>query len=63
MEFHCNGQAGHGSLLHENTAGEKMRVILDKLFDMREEQKKILENNPEMTIGDVLTLNLCILQV
>ncbi|XP_065168483.1 aminoacylase-1-like [Atheta coriaria] len=62
LEFHCNGQAGHGSLLHENTAGEKMRVILDKLFDMREEQKKILENNPEMTIGDVLTLNLCILQ-
>lgn len=28
IEFVCEGTTGHGSLLHENTAGEKLRRIL-----------------------------------
>lgn len=54
----CDGPTGHGSLLLPNTAGEKLRVILDKFTDYRSEQKKLLASNPELTIGDVTTVNL-----
>lgn len=56
--FHCNGNAGHGSLLLKNTAGEKITYILHKMMSMREQQVRRLENNPELTIGDVTTINL-----
>ncbi|KPJ05663.1 Aminoacylase-1, partial [Papilio xuthus] len=58
MHIHCTGQPGHGSLLIPNTAGEKLRYIIDKFMDMREEQKKILESDNKLTIGDVTTINL-----
>ncbi|XP_023936471.2 aminoacylase-1 [Bicyclus anynana] len=54
----CTGQPGHGSLLLPNTAGEKLRYIINKFMDLREEQKNILESNPKFTIGDVTTVNL-----
>lgn len=60
--FKCNGTTGHGSLLHEKTAGEKIRHIIDRCMDYRAEQVKILKNNPELGVGDVTTLNLTILQ-
>ncbi|XP_063822557.1 aminoacylase-1-like [Ostrinia nubilalis] len=55
---HCTGQPGHGSLLIHNTAGEKLRYIIDKFMDLREQQKKILESDSKLTIGDVTTVNL-----
>ncbi|XP_013142888.1 PREDICTED: aminoacylase-1-like [Papilio polytes] len=58
MHIHCTGQPGHGSLLIPNTAGEKLRYIIDKFMDLREEQKKILESDNKLTIGDVTTVNL-----
>ncbi|CAK1601217.1 unnamed protein product [Parnassius mnemosyne] len=58
IHVHCTGQPGHGSLLLPNTAGEKVRYIINKFMDMREEQKKILESNNKLTIGDVTTINL-----
>lgn len=45
----------------ENTAGEKMRHILDRMMDYRAQQAEKLKNNPEFTIGDVTTVNLTIL--
>lgn len=61
VDFVCNGTTGHGSLLLKNTAGEKMRYILDRMMDYRAEQSQKLENNPEFSIGDVTTVNLTIL--
>lgn len=61
VEFKCSGTTGHGSLLHKNTAGEKIRYIIDKLMDYRKVEVQKLENNPEFTIGDVTTVNLTIL--
>ncbi|XP_013107881.2 aminoacylase-1 isoform X1 [Stomoxys calcitrans] len=58
LYFNANGNAGHGSLLHKNTAGEKITYILHKMMSMREQQVRRLENNPELTIGDVTTINL-----
>jgi len=56
--IHCPGQPGHGSLLLDNTAGEKVRYILNKFYDFRQQEKKKLEDNSSLTIGDVTTVNL-----
>ncbi|GAB0091333.1 aminoacylase-1 [Sergentomyia squamirostris] len=56
--FKCHGPPGHGSLLLKNTAGQKVRYVLDKMMDMRREQEKRLEDNPNLLIGDVTTINL-----
>lgn len=61
VDFVCHGTTGHGSLLLENTAGEKLRHILDRMMNFRAEQQKILKNNPEFSIGDVTTVNLTII--
>lgn len=58
MEFTINGSPGHGSLLLDDTAGVKMNYILNKLSEFRREQVEKLQNNPELTIGDVTTVNL-----
>lgn len=58
----CNGTTGHGSLLLKNTAGEKLRRFLDRIMDYRDDQAKKLENNPELTIGDVTTVNLTMMK-
>lgn len=63
MHLHCPGQPGHGSLLHDNTAGEKVRYLLDKFFNFREQEVLKLKNNPELSIGDVTTVNLTQLMV
>lgn len=36
--FKCSGTSGHGSLLHENTAAEKFRYIMNKFLDYREHE-------------------------
>ncbi|XP_053682847.1 aminoacylase-1B-like [Sabethes cyaneus] len=56
--FHISGTPGHGSLLLKDTAGQKARYIIDKLMDMREREVKKLEENPDLTIGDVTTINI-----
>lgn len=62
IHFNCSGTTGHGSLLHKNTAGEKLRLIVDRMMDFREQQVRKLENNPDLTIGDVTTINLTIIK-
>ncbi|CAG4929690.1 unnamed protein product [Colias eurytheme] len=58
----CPGKSGHGSLLLPDNSGEKMRYIIDKFMDLRQESKKKLEDNPQLTIGDVTTVNLTMLE-
>lgn len=55
--FKINGTHGHGSLLLKGTAAEKLRNLLDKFFQYRESQVAKLRNNPELSIGDVTTVN------
>ncbi|XP_045449959.1 aminoacylase-1-like [Melitaea cinxia] len=57
----CPGKSGHGSLLLPDNCGEKIRYIIDKFMDLRQESKKKLESNPELTIGDVTSVNLTML--
>lgn len=49
-------------MLHEKTAGEKIRHIIDRCMDYRAEQVQILKENAELSVGDVTTVNLTILR-
>ncbi|XP_022177265.1 aminoacylase-1A-like isoform X2 [Myzus persicae] len=53
----CTGQTGHGSILHENTAGEKLQFIINKFMNWREYEKTKLQNS-DLELGDVTTINL-----
>lgn len=55
------GTPGHGSLLLKNTAGEKVSHILQRFIEYRKTQVERLNSDPEFTIGDVTTVNICIL--
>ncbi|EZA58129.1 hypothetical protein DMN91_010877 [Ooceraea biroi] len=55
----CAGSPGHGSLLIDNTAGEKLRVIIDRFMDLRDtERAKLKEFKNPGALGDVTTVNL-----
>lgn len=45
-------------MLLKNTAGEKVRNLLDRFIDYRNTQVKRLSDHPELTIGDVTTVNI-----
>ncbi|XP_076236670.1 aminoacylase-1 [Calliopsis andreniformis] len=53
----CSGTPGHGSLLVDSTAGEKLRTIIDKFMDLRAKEKAKLKD-PKIQLGDVTTVNL-----
>lgn len=53
-----NGNNGHGALLLKDTAPERLRIILDRFYDYRETQVQKLKENPDLTIGDVTTVNI-----
>lgn len=58
----CPGTPGHGSLLHENTAGEKISVVIKRFMERRVKEKKLLEDNEHLSIGDVTTINLTMIE-
>ena len=55
--FKIFGQPGHGSLLLKDTAAEKLRVLMGKIYDYRRQQEELLEKDPELLLGDVTTVN------
>lgn len=57
IEIECQGTPGHGSILHDSTAGEKIKVIIDRFMDFRAKEKEKLKD-PEKQLGDVTTINL-----
>ncbi|XP_055588182.1 aminoacylase-1-like [Uranotaenia lowii] len=56
--FYISGSPGHGSLILQNTAGEKARKLIDRMMDFRRAEEEKLLNNPNLTVGDVTTVNL-----
>lgn len=58
----CKGPAGHGSSLHEGTAGEKLGKVIQKFMSYRDQEKKKLED-PKIRIGDVTSINLTQVEV
>jgi len=58
----CPGNPGHGSRFIENAPGAKAQYMINKLMELRETERKKLEANPDLTLGDVTTVNLTIIQ-
>lgn len=58
MIFRVIGQPGHGSLLLKNTAAEKLRALMDRIYDYRSVQEKLLEKNSNLLLGDITTMNI-----
>ncbi|XP_043678759.1 aminoacylase-1-like isoform X1 [Vespula pensylvanica] len=58
VEIHCTGNPGHGSLMLDNTAGEKIKVIIDRFMDFRASEKEKLKDTTKYQIGDVTSVNL-----
>lgn len=58
LHIHVPGQPGHGSLLLDNTPGEKVAYILNKFYEFRRSEQQKLKDNPTYTVGDVTTVNL-----
>ncbi|XP_066970655.1 aminoacylase-1-like [Macrobrachium rosenbergii] len=58
----CKGQPGHGSQFLPNNAGEKLHKVINSFMEFREEEKKRLENNKGLRLGDVTTVNLTVLK-
>ncbi|XP_066909257.1 aminoacylase-1 [Halyomorpha halys] len=61
IRIHCPGQSGHGSLLWDNTAGEKLRVVIDHFMDFRSKEA-LKQKKHTYFLGDVTTVNLTSLQ-
>ncbi|ENN74981.1 hypothetical protein YQE_08438, partial [Dendroctonus ponderosae] len=58
LVIHFPGTPGHGSLLLKDTAGEKVALFLNTLFEFRRSQVLKLAGDPTLTLGDVTTVNL-----
>ncbi|XP_078270464.1 aminoacylase-1-like isoform X2 [Rhinoraja longicauda] len=58
VSVRCPGNPGHGSRFIENTAGEKVRRVINSFLDFREKEKKRLNQSECLTLGDVTTVNL-----
>ncbi|KAK5986962.1 hypothetical protein GCK32_002811 [Trichostrongylus colubriformis] len=62
VKITCHGSPGHGSKFIENTAAEKLNYVMNKALAFREQQKNLLKSDSSLTLGDVTTLNLTILE-
>lgn len=58
----CQGQAGHGSMMIENTAGQKVNYMLNKMMQFRDGEAQKLKDDPQLTPGEITTLNLTMIE-
>lgn len=58
----CSGKTGHSSKLVDITAGEKMRIIIDRFMDYRASEKEKWKD-PKMDAGKITSINLTMLRV
>lgn len=62
VRFTCPGSPGHGSMFLENTAGEKAQYMINKMLAYRGQEKARLQADPNLTLGDVTSVNLTIMK-
>ncbi|KAM4651660.1 aminoacylase-1-like isoform 2-T7 [Discoglossus pictus] len=58
LTVHCAGDPGHGSRFIENTAASKLHSVISSFLEFREKEKKRLQSDPSLTLGDVTTVNM-----
>lgn len=58
VEIRCAGNTGHGSIIMENTAAEKLMTIINRFMDFRAAEKAKLADPTKYKLGDVTSVNL-----
>ncbi|XP_020659516.3 aminoacylase-1 [Pogona vitticeps] len=61
IKVKVEGNPGHGSRFIENTAAEKMHRVITSFLEFREREKQRLKSEKHLTLGDVTSLNLTML--
>lgn len=56
--IHCAGNTGHGSIIMDNTAAEKMTTIINRFMEFRAAEKAKLADPTKYKLGDVTSVNL-----
>uniref|UniRef100_A0A8B9ESY3 N-acyl-aliphatic-L-amino acid amidohydrolase n=1 Tax=Anser cygnoides TaxID=8845 RepID=A0A8B9ESY3_ANSCY len=62
IKVKCTGSPGHGSRFISNTAAEKMHKVITSFLAFRESEKQRLKSDTRLTLGDVTSLNLTMLE-
>ncbi|XP_047002828.1 aminoacylase-1-like [Schistocerca americana] len=62
VKVRCRGFTGHGSIPVPGTPGEKLRVVLDRFMDFRQEELDKLQQDPNLWMADVTSTNLTIVE-
>ncbi len=62
MEFTCHGITGHGSILFENTTGEKINYLISKFMEKRQIEFDNMKNLNLTSYANVTSINLTILK-
>ncbi|XP_047120519.1 aminoacylase-1-like [Schistocerca piceifrons] len=62
VKVRCRGFTGHGSILVPGTPGEKLRIVLDRFMDFRQEELDKLQQDPNLWMADVTSTNLTIVE-
>lgn len=66
VEIKCAGNTGHGSIMLDNTAGEKLAVIIERFTKFRASEKAKVSSDPRklvFTLGQVTSVNLTKIRV
>ncbi|KAG8436114.1 hypothetical protein GDO86_007284 [Hymenochirus boettgeri] len=58
ITVHCVGDPGHGSRFIENTAASKLHFVISRFLEFREKEQNRLLSDPNLTLGDVTTVNM-----
>uniref|UniRef100_A0A8D0BPW2 N-acyl-aliphatic-L-amino acid amidohydrolase n=1 Tax=Salvator merianae TaxID=96440 RepID=A0A8D0BPW2_SALMN len=61
IKVKVEGNPGHGSRFIENTAAEKLHRVITSFLEFREREKQRLKSEKHLTLGDVTSLNLTML--
>ncbi|XP_049834163.1 aminoacylase-1-like [Schistocerca gregaria] len=62
VKVRCRGFTGHGSMLVPGTPGEKLRIVLDRFMDFRQEELDKLQQDPNLWMADVTSTNLTVVE-
>ena len=62
IKVKCTGSPGHGSRFITNTAAEKLHKVITSFLGFRESEKQRLKSNTSLTLGDVTSLNMTMLE-
>uniref|UniRef100_A0A8C3UMA6 N-acyl-aliphatic-L-amino acid amidohydrolase n=1 Tax=Catharus ustulatus TaxID=91951 RepID=A0A8C3UMA6_CATUS len=62
IKVKCMGSPGHGSRFISNTAAEKMHKVITSFLAFRESEKQRLKSDSSLTLGDVTSLNMTMLE-